>query len=211
MELTAISFVNSISATNRPIAGECAHFRFRGWVVYIRPVAGLRFGTLGGDIERVVLADCRSLLQFHELPGRFQRYIVVRVEKINRPEQAVIDRALDFDAGSFEPVLERKQGFARFDRERYMVETERFAGAVTGKFALHHRSPFVLEKGDMRQAITELKEVVPIAIVADTGTYAEPTTVPAGIAGVWVNGQPVVDGGAITGRRPGRVVRRKGT
>ena len=41
-----------------------------------------------------------------------------------------------------------------------------------------------------------------------TGTYTDPTTVPQGIVGVWVNGEQVVRDGAVTGARPGRVVRR---
>jgi N-acyl-D-amino-acid deacylase len=46
------------------------------------------------------------------------------------------------------------------------------------------------------------------AKVVDTGTWSDPTRVPDGIAGVWVNGRPVVEAGAVTGQRPGRVVRR---
>ena len=46
--------------------------------------------------------------------------------------------------------------------------------------------------------------------VIDTGTYADPTTVPEGIHGVWVNGQRVVDDGHVTGARPGAVIRRRG-
>ena len=43
----------------------------------------------------------------------------------------------------------------------------------------------------------------------DTGTYTDPTTVPEGIRGVWVNGERVVADGAVTGARPGRVIRRR--
>jgi N-acyl-D-amino-acid deacylase len=46
------------------------------------------------------------------------------------------------------------------------------------------------------------------ATVADTGTYADPGTVPDGIHGVWVNGRRVVDHGEATDERPGRVIRR---
>ncbi|MEM9562471.1 MAG: D-aminoacylase [Actinomycetota bacterium] len=46
--------------------------------------------------------------------------------------------------------------------------------------------------------------------VVDTGTWADPTAVPDGIVGVWVNGRRVVADGAVTGERPGVVVRRAG-
>ncbi|MCB0992995.1 MAG: D-aminoacylase [Acidimicrobiales bacterium] len=46
------------------------------------------------------------------------------------------------------------------------------------------------------------------ATIADTGTYMNPTTVPRGIDGVWVNGVRVVEGGTITGERPGHTIRR---
>ena len=48
------------------------------------------------------------------------------------------------------------------------------------------------------------------AEILDTGTYSDPTTVPAGIAGVWVNGRAVVRDGRVTGERPGSVVRGRG-
>ena len=44
--------------------------------------------------------------------------------------------------------------------------------------------------------------------VIDTGTYADPTSVPDGIHGVWVNGDRVVEDGHVTGNRPGGVIRR---
>ncbi len=46
--------------------------------------------------------------------------------------------------------------------------------------------------------------------IVDTGTYRAPTTVPAGIRMVMVNGATVVQDGAVTGARPGRVLRRLG-
>ena len=48
------------------------------------------------------------------------------------------------------------------------------------------------------------------ATVIDTGTYADPTTVPDGIHGVWVNGAQVVEDGHVTGTRPGHIVRGRG-
>ena len=46
------------------------------------------------------------------------------------------------------------------------------------------------------------------ATIIDTGTYTNPTTVPEGIQGVWVNGERIVADGEVTGARPGRVIRR---
>ena len=45
------------------------------------------------------------------------------------------------------------------------------------------------------------------ATIADTGTFSEPTTVPAGIARVWVNGVCVAADGEHTGARPGAALR----
>lgn len=64
------------------------------------------------------------------------------------------------------------------------------------------------DRGEIRAgAYADLVLFDPATII-DTGTWAEPTAVPAGIVGVWVNGRRVVEAGAVTGARPGRVVRR---
>jgi N-acyl-D-amino-acid deacylase len=47
------------------------------------------------------------------------------------------------------------------------------------------------------------------ATVADRSTFDEPQAPAAGIRTVWVNGQVVFDGGATTGRYPGRPLRRQ--
>ena len=44
--------------------------------------------------------------------------------------------------------------------------------------------------------------------VRDNATYADPLVPPSGIVAVWVAGEHVVDDGAVTGRRPGRLLRR---
>lgn len=46
--------------------------------------------------------------------------------------------------------------------------------------------------------------------VADVATFEDPHRYPTGIPWVIVNGVPVVDGGAFTDARPGRVIRREG-
>ncbi|MGP6158434.1 MAG: N-acyl-D-amino-acid deacylase family protein [Vulcanimicrobiaceae bacterium] len=43
--------------------------------------------------------------------------------------------------------------------------------------------------------------------ILDTATYERPYAYPEGIDSVWVNGRAVVRGGALTGARPGRVLR----
>jgi N-acyl-D-amino-acid deacylase len=47
------------------------------------------------------------------------------------------------------------------------------------------------------------------ATVIDRATIADPRARSVGIRTVWVNGEVVYDGGAATGRFPGRVLRRE--
>lgn len=64
------------------------------------------------------------------------------------------------------------------------------------------------DRGAIRPgAFADLVLFDPTTII-DTGTYTDPTSVPDGIHGVWVNGERVVADGEVTGARPGRVVRR---
>ncbi len=46
------------------------------------------------------------------------------------------------------------------------------------------------------------------ARVSDQATYENPHLPSLGIAKVWVNGELVFDGGHVTGKRPGAVIRR---
>jgi N-acyl-D-amino-acid deacylase len=46
------------------------------------------------------------------------------------------------------------------------------------------------------------------ATIADRSTPEQPQTQSVGVRTVWVNGTVVFDGGAITGRHPGRAIRR---
>ena len=43
--------------------------------------------------------------------------------------------------------------------------------------------------------------------IRDTGTYDNPTTVPIGIVGTWLNGQRVTDNGKSLSTRSGRFIR----
>jgi len=49
------------------------------------------------------------------------------------------------------------------------------------------------------------------ATVIDRATTSDPHALAAGFERVWVNGQPVFAGGAATGLKPGRVLRREGS
>ncbi|HEV7499740.1 MAG TPA: amidohydrolase family protein, partial [Vicinamibacteria bacterium] len=44
------------------------------------------------------------------------------------------------------------------------------------------------------------------ATVADRATFEDPMRFPDGVRDVFVGGEPIVSGGAVTGRRPGIVV-----
>ncbi len=76
----------------------------------------------------------------------------------------------------------------------------RMTGLPAGRFGFTDRGRIAVG------AFADLVLFDPATIV-DTGTYAEPTQVPAGISGVWVNGSQVAADGAVTGARPGRLVR----
>ncbi len=92
-----------------------------------------------------------------------------------------------------------------YSREEGLLELADAVHRMTGLPA--ERFGFV-ERGVIREgAFADLVLFDPDTII-DTGTYTDPTTVPEGIHGVWVNGERVVAEGTITGVRPGRVVRR---
>jgi N-acyl-D-amino-acid deacylase len=64
-----------------------------------------------------------------------------------------------------------------------------------------------VDRGEIRAgAFADLVLFDPATIV-DTGTWTEPNVAPAGVVGVWVNGQRVVEAQQVTGERPGRVIR----
>jgi N-acyl-D-amino-acid deacylase len=42
--------------------------------------------------------------------------------------------------------------------------------------------------------------------IEDRATFDSPTELPSGVRNVWVAGEPIVAGGQVTGRRPGRVL-----
>lgn len=92
-----------------------------------------------------------------------------------------------------------------YSRDEGLLELADAIHRMTGMCA--DRFGFV-DRGAIRPgAFADLVLFDPATII-DTGTYLDPTTVPEGIHGVWVNGERVVADGAVTGNRPGRVVRR---
>ena len=50
--------------------------------------------------------------------------------------------------------------------------------------------------------------IIDPATIIDRGTFEDPKRAPEGIRLVVVNGKAVVRGGAVTGERPGRTLRR---
>ncbi|MFL6077503.1 MAG: amidohydrolase family protein [Mycobacteriales bacterium] len=78
---------------------------------------------------------------------------------------------------------------------------EHLAGRAAARYGLAGR-------GQVRVGYAADLVVVDPAAVADTATYDRPRSVATGVADVLVNGVPVVAGGALTGARPGRGLRR---
>jgi dihydroorotase/N-acyl-D-amino-acid deacylase len=62
--------------------------------------------------------------------------------------------------------------------------------------------------GCLREGCTANIAVFDAGKVRDVGTFEDPHHYPEGIPYVFVNGQAVVDGGAFTAARPGKVLRR---
>jgi N-acyl-D-amino-acid deacylase len=101
--------------------------------------------------------------------------------------------------GTFARVL------GRYRRDLGMLTLEEAVHRMTGRpadvFDLADRG--VIRPG----AFADLVLFDPAAI-ADVGTYEDPQHPPTGIAGVWVNGERVVESGTHLGARPGRALRR---
>jgi dihydroorotase/N-acyl-D-amino-acid deacylase len=64
------------------------------------------------------------------------------------------------------------------------------------------------DRGCLREGCAADVTVFDAGKVRDAGTFEDPHHYPEGIPYVIVNGVPVVDGGAFTGQRPGKVLRR---
>lgn len=94
-----------------------------------------------------------------------------------------------------------------YSRDEGLLEfadaVHRMTGMPAGRFGFTDRG--VIRPGAYADLV-----LFDAATIADTGTYTDPTSVPAGIVGVWVNGVRVAADGVVTGERPGRIVRRQG-
>jgi len=126
---------------------------------------------------------------------------------IARPYAMIGSDGLPHDAhphprlwGSFPRVL------GHYARERGLMPLEDAVHRMTGLSA--ERFGFA-DRGVLRDGAFADVTVFDPATVADTATFAAPTTPAAGIAYVFVNGACVWRQGAPTGLRPGRVLRRQ--
>jgi N-acyl-D-amino-acid deacylase len=91
-----------------------------------------------------------------------------------------------------------------YTRDRGVLSLETAIARMTG---LSARRFGLLDRGEVRAgAFADLVLLDPDT-VADTGTFTDPTSVPAGIERVWVNGVCVAADGQHTGERPGRALR----
>ena len=93
----------------------------------------------------------------------------------------------------------------RYVRERKLMTLEVAIRKATSLAAEHVG---IRDRGTIRPgAFADLVLFDP-ATVIDRATTTEPHAMSVGIARVWVNGAPVFEKGAVTGQRPGRVLRR---
>lgn len=101
--------------------------------------------------------------------------------------------------GTFPRVL------GRYVRERKLLSLEAAVHKMTGlsarRFGLDRRGQVAVDH------FADLVSFDP-ARIADKASYEQPLAHPEGIAAVYVNGQRVCEHGRMTGRRPGRVLRR---
>ncbi len=93
-----------------------------------------------------------------------------------------------------------------YSRERGVLPLETAIARMTG---LSARRFGLTDRGEVTAgAFADLVLFDP-ATITDTGTFTDPTTVPAGIDRVWVNGVCVAADGEHTGARPGKALRRR--
>ncbi len=100
--------------------------------------------------------------------------------------------------GAFARVL------ARYVRERHVLS---FAEAVRKMTSLPARRLGLKDRGILRVGAFADLSVLDPATIQDRATFADPHQYAEGVRHVFVNGQAVLRDGALTGARPGRVLR----
>ena len=91
----------------------------------------------------------------------------------------------------------------KFITERGKLLPRRMTGLTAGQFGLTDRG--VIREGAFADIVIFDPETI-----AERATFERPKEPAAGISHVMVNGQVIREGGAWTGARPGRALRRQG-
>ena len=102
-------------------------------------------------------------------------------------------------AGTFPRIL------GVYVRERHVLTLEQAVHKMTDLAA---RRMGLKDRGRIAPGMKADIVIFDAATVKDTATTAKPQSPPVGIPYVLVNGTPVIDNAALTGRRPGAVLRR---
>ncbi len=102
--------------------------------------------------------------------------------------------------GTFPRVL------GHYVRDLHVLTLEQAVRKMTGMPAARLG---LADQGCLHQGCAANVTIFNVATVRDVGTFEDPHHYPEGIPWVIVNGVPVVENGAFTAARPGRVLRRK--
>jgi dihydroorotase/N-acyl-D-amino-acid deacylase len=122
------------------------------------------------------------------------------------------------DAGGYDPdsvkfaVHPRSYGtypriLGRFVREQHLLTLEDAVRKMSGATAARLS---IMDRGLVREGMYADIMVFDPNTIIDKATYDKPHQLSVGVQYVLVNGTPVVDGGRVTGAKPGRVVRGPG-
>ena len=90
-------------------------------------------------------------------------------------------------------------------RERGVLSLEEGIRRIT---SLSARQAGIIDRGSIEAGHYADLVLFDPSSVSDQATYENPHRPSLGVAKVWVNGQLVLDGGRVTGKRPGAVIRR---
>ena len=163
--------------------------------------AELAFDALVDDrLDVSIVLDCMSDADVDTIIGVPWIAVCTDAEG-RRPGHPILDAGVPHPRayGSAPRVL------GRYARDRGLLSLEQAIAKLTSVPAerLGLRDRGVVREGAMADLVT----FDPVN-VADTATYSDPARYPVGIMDVIVNGHPVIVGGAETGERPGRLLRR---